>query len=448
MKKRLLLTLLVLIALSGALIFSRIAQVRLAAESYLFGYPLVIMDATRASFQQAYGSKALHRMRTFPSIEFRDIVRPNVDTLYTTGFIDMAEGPWVFDMAGDAPRYQVMQFMDGWTNVFAAPGDRLNGHAEVRLLLVGPGWSGAVPDGLTLTRSPTNIVWLIGRTQTNGVADYALVHALQDKIQLRRLADWQANQTSAEAPLSTVVQPDKAMPPPEQIQAMDSVEFFSRLTNLMRTNPPYAADGPMLAKLQQLGNPQQWNWLDRSCIELGRRLADWKVLREIRQGGPRTRGWATPPALLGNYGTNYPLRAGIAMVGLGANLPQDALYPSANVDADGKPLNGDAHYRMHFNAGQLPPVNAFWSITAYGEDNYFIDNAQRRYAIGDRDALAFNADGSLDIWIQAAAPVEAHRSNWLPVKLGQTFLLNARLYWPKAAALEGKWTMPAIERLP
>lgn len=180
---------------------------------------------------------------------------------------------------------------------------------------------------------------------------------------------------------------------------------------------------------------------------LGRWLADFTVARELKKPRDLVRGWSTPPAILGNYGTFYNARAVVAMVGLGANLPADAMYPNTGLDDSGQALDGSRRYRLHFKATELPPVNAFWSITAYGRDNFFIDNPLHRYALGDRDPLVYNPDGSLDLWVQAEAPAGDKAKNWLPVKSGEPFLLNARLYWPKPAALSGAWGMPALERV-
>jgi len=136
------------------------------------------------------------------------------------------------------------------------------------------------------------------------------------------------------------------------------------------------------------------------------------------------------------------------MVGLGANLPEDAAYPNTALDHQGQSLNGKHRYRLHFAANALPPVKAFWSITAYGADEFLIDNPLQRFAIGDRDPLVFNADGSLDLWVQATPPSQKESAaNWLPVQIGAPFLLNARLYWPEAKALNGQWKMPVLERL-
>ncbi len=441
--------LLMLLGLASVL-YTKAEHIRLGAEAYIYGYPLVIVDATRVHAAQTLGpGNQLHRVRQFPDAGFKGVVRPNVDTLYTSAFIDMAAGPWVFEMAANQLRYEVMPFMDAWTNVFAAPGSRVNGGHGGRFLLVGPDWSGETPPGLTLMRAPTRVVWLIGRTQTNGVADYPLVHRLQDGVTLRKWVDWREGkpeQAMAWQPAS-----QRPLAPVAQMKAMDAGEFFNRLAMLMLDNPPSAADAPMLAKLARIGlapgKPPDWSLLERWAVGWGRWIADWRVAKELKQPRDRVRGWLTPPAMLGSYGAHYNIRAVVAMIGLGANLPADAMYPSADVDASGERLNGDQRYRLHFKPGELPPVHAFWSVTAYGADDFLIDNPIKRHALGDRDPLRFNPDGSLDLLIQASAPEDAMKGNWLPVRAGENFVLNARLYWPKSNALDASWGMPALQRV-
>ncbi|TAK27796.1 MAG: DUF1254 domain-containing protein [Myxococcaceae bacterium] len=414
------------------------------ARAYVFGYPLVIMDVTRAAAALTVGpTNGLLRVRAFPDARFRGVVRPNVDTLYTTAFIDMNDGPFVFEMAPNAVRYELFPFMDAWTNVFASPGTRTAGTAGGRYLLVGPAWQGTPPDGLAVLRAPTRIVWLIGRTQTNGAADYPLVHRLQDAVTLRPLAP---RVTPAWRPAS-----QRPAPPVEQVRAMSTEAFFTRLAALMVDNPPTPADAPMMRRLAALGvapgRPLRWNALDRWSASIGRWVADRAIARRLQNPPNLVRGWSTPPSILGRYGTNYAVRGAVAMAGLGANLPVDAMYPNARVDARGDALDGSHRYRIHFAAGALPPVNAFWSVTAYGADEALLDTGTGRFAVGDRDALRPNPDGSLDLWVQATPPRGEARANWLPVRAGAPFLLNARLYWPRPEALRGTWSMPAVERL-
>ena len=443
------------LVMAGALAW-KADTIRTGAEGYLFAYPLVLVDLTREASALAVGPEnQLRRVRQFPDASFRGVVRPNVDTLYTTAFIDMAAGPLLFEMPPNDQRYELMAFMDAWTNVFASPGTRTSGPGGARFLLAGPRWVGTVPDGLTLLRSPTRIVWLIGRTQTNGASDFAHVHKLQDGITLRPLsgpADAAgAAVVGAAAVAPTAWKPQRAPPPIEQMQALSTEAFFVRLARLMKDNPPAPADAPMLARLARFGvapgQPLQWGLLDRWAVSLGRRVADFSIARALKNPRELVRGWSTPPANVGAFGTDYNTRAGVAMVGLGANLPADAMYPNTRLDAQGQPLNGSHRYRLHFKAGELPPVKAFWSVTAYGADDFLIANPINRYALGDRDPLVRHADGSLDLLVQATPPEGAMQANWLPVKAGEPFLLNARLYWPQAEALNGTWGLPAVERI-
>jgi len=148
---------------------------------------------------------------------------------------------------------------------------------------------------------------------------------------------------------------------------------------------------------------------------------------------------------LGHYGTDYLWRAVVAMVGLGANLPEDAIYPRAAKDAEGQPLSGANKYELRFAKGQFPPVGAFWSITLYNSSQFFVKNPINRFAIGDRDKLAFDEDGSLAIYIQNESPGPTRESNWLPAPK-DAFSLTMRLYWPKRQVLEGTWKPPAVQR--
>jgi hypothetical protein len=442
--------LLVTLLILAAFLFAKSSTIRIGAEATLFGYPLVIMDVTRANFESSIGPEnQLHRARQFPPASFKDVVRMNLDTLYTSAFIDMQKGPWVFEMDANDQRYAVMSFMDAWTNVFAAPGSRSTGNAAQSYLLAAADWQGVTPPGLTLLRAPTQIVWLIGRIQTNGVADYPLVHRLQNGLHLQTLADWRTGRAETREDWQAAL--EKPLPPVQQLQDMNSTIFFQRLALLMKNNPPTTEDGPMLEKLAQIGvrpgQPPNWSRLDRWSVGLGRWIAIKMLDMKLKDPTGLQRGWSTPPANLGQYGTDYSVRAGVAMIGLGANLPADAVYPTARLDATGKPLEGKHRYRIHFNPAQGPPVNAFWSLTVYGDDDFVIDNPQQRYALGDRDPLIFNPDGSLDILLQADAPAENMRNNWLPIKLDRPFLLSARLYWPQMAILKGRWSMPGIERL-
>ena len=455
--KRLVLATLVLVAVITAMLLVMKDKIMLGAEAYLYGYPLVMMETTRIQSAKYIGPENQLRMvRQFPNAQFKEVVRPNVDTLYTTAFISMKEGPWAFEMPANNKRYELMPFMDAWTNVFASPGTRTSGNQGGTYLLAGPEWNGQVPKGMTLLKSPTDMVWLIGRTQTNGTADFATVHELQNRL---RLSKWPqppdslsaSTDSKRDAQPSWQVSTEPSLTPVAQMKALNTTEFFNRLMKLMVSNPPSPEDAPLLARLAQLeikpGQAVHLSGSNALSFSLGRWIANQRVMKALNTKA-QDGSWSYPPLNFGRYGTDYNTRAAVAMVGLGANLPEDAMYPNTVLDHQGQALNGKHRYRLHFAANALPPVKAFWSITAYGADEFLIDNPMQRFAIGDRDPLVFNADGSLDLWVQATPPSQKEAAaNWLPVQMGAPFLLNARLYWPEDKALNGQWKMPVVERL-
>ena len=430
-------------------------HIRFGAQGYVFGYPLVIMDITRENAALSIAPvNVLQRVRSFPDAQFKTVVRPNLDTLYSTAFLDLAQGPLVFDMPFHGLRYEVMTFLDAWTHVFASPGTRTQGTAGGQYFIVGPDWQGTVPQGMTLLRSPTAMAWLIGRTETRGEADFPLVHRLQDGLQL---APWVEGRTtvppSSTSAVSAWQKSTSALTPPlVQMQTMGTVDFFNRLTSLMVANPPFAADAPVLQNLARIGvragQPVSWSWLDDKAVNLGRWITDTQIAKALKEPRGLVNGWSIPPSSLGQYGTDYNTRTVVSMVGLGANLPEDAMYPSTQEDSKGGALQGRLRYRIHFPAGQWPPVHGFWSITAYGLDDFLIDHPSGRHAVGSLRPMVPNPDGSLDVWIQAKAPEGPLQANWLPVNENTTFRLNARLYGPRPEALQGGWKIPAVERLP
>jgi hypothetical protein len=427
-----------------------------AADAYTYGFPLVLMDVTRrvqsAAVRQTTGRGVANQFvhsRAFPDYNFRRVVSPNADTLYSGAWLDLKKGPVVLSLPETGKRYYLMQMMDAWTNVFACPGTRTSGAGKGDFAIVGPDWKGKLPDGVKEIRSPTNMVWLLGRTQTNGKADYEAVHAVQEQYKLTPLSSWKKaaappDETPAESAVNTLTPPNK------QVAAMSAGTFFARLNALMRDNPPSDADAPALKRFAAIGvapgKPFDVSTLDPGVardIERGVRAARESILTQtLKPQANRVNGWNLQTGL-GRYGTDYALRAATAQAGLGANLPEDALYPWTRVDADGRPLTGANRYVLHFAKGQLPPVSAFWSVTLYNPEHFFVDNPIGRYAIGDRDPLKFDEDGSLTLFVQHESPGRDRESNWLPAPEGE-FNLIMRLYWPKNPAADGTWKPPAV----
>ncbi len=426
----------------------------IAIEAYVYAYPALLIELTRRINATRPGSTMNHfaHRPSFPDAGFTDVVRPNADTLYSILWFDVGSEPLVIDVPDSGGRYYLLQMLDQWSDTFASPGSRTTGDGAQRLVLAGPGWQGQLPQGAMLIRSPTASGWIIGRTQTNGVADYAAVHRFQAGLRavpLSRLGqDWK--------PPATAVDPawDLKTPPVDQIEKLDAQQYFGLFAELTQANPPHANDYAVLHRVARLGlqpgrpfvlaelPPQA-----RRAFEAAAAPALQQIKAKVPVMGVRKDGWRTNLTAIGTYGTDYLARAAIAFAGLGANPVEDAIYPSAFGDAQGRPLQSDKRYVLHFAKGQVPPARAFWSLTMYDQRQLFAANPIDRFAIGDRDALKFNADGSLDIHIQRGSPGADKASNWLPAPAGGPFSMNLRLYWPAPEALDGRWWPPALKQI-
>jgi hypothetical protein len=421
----------------------------LAEKAYIYAYPLVLIETTRLSMP----SNHLIHVPAFPDASFRTIVRPNADTLYSTAWIDVSEQPMLLHVADSGGRFYLLQFMDAWTETFADPGKRTTGTAEKWFAITGPGWSGALPKDVVRLDAPTNLVWLLGRTQTNGASDYDNVHAFQHGMRLVPLSEYpgEAQRPGAPPPPRSAAAGPTA---PEQVKAMEPTAFFAAFAQAIKSNPPHADDASMVRDLARIGlvpgqdfdssnlTPEQLKALND-----GAQAAAARIEKFVASGAAVKPGWSSFQGTVGRYGTNYMARAITARVAVGANPAEDAVYIACSADGKGQALNGSMRYRMHFDAANLPPVLAFWSVTAYDKDGYFVANPINRYAIGDRDALKSNSDGSLDLFIQSQDPGPDRKSNWLPSGDG-AFNLMLRLYWPKQAILDGSWRPPNLERVP
>jgi hypothetical protein len=432
----------------------------IARDAYVYAYPALLMDVfmrqgtnyaeptgivTQAPYNQ------FSHARAFPPADFKAVVRPNVDTLYSSANLDLGPEPLVLSVPA-TDRYFMLPLLSLWTDVFAVPGTRTTGRNTAReFLLVGPRWQGQVPAGLEIIRSPTRFVGIGGRTQTNGVADYDTVHRIQAGYKLTPLSSWgKGNYSAPKNKVDPTI--DMKTPPPVQIEKMDAAAYFGRFAELLKDNPPGPFDYPLLHQLERVGFKAGQSFdlnaapsnikqaFERGTNDGGTLVA--KLAKEA--GGEGGKGWVYTTRS-GVYGVDYPYRAAIALCCLGENLPQDAVYPSLSVDSESRPLDGRNSYVLHFDKGKTPPVDAFWSVTAYDTDGYFIPNVLNRLALGDRDKLVTNADGSLDLYIQASTPGSAKEANWLPVDK-KPFTLLMRLYSPKSEFLAGAWTPPLVQK--
>lgn len=431
-------------------------------EAVVYGLPLVIMDITRAKTTNVSSpgefsapvNQFVH-VRAFPDASFKDVVRANVDTLYSSAWLDLSKEPIVLSVPDTKDRYYLMPMIDAWTNIFASPGKRTTGTQAGNYAITGPGWSGTLPAGVTELKSPTNMVWIIGRTQTNGPQDYAAVHAIQDGYSLVPLSSFGKPYTPPEGTVDPAI--DMKAAPVDQLKAMSSAAFFDRMASLLQSNPPPASEAPVLEKLKAIGivpgakfDPSTLDPAVAKGLEQSLPAALEKLTAASKEAGAPVNGWRVPSMILGNFGTDYGTRAVVSLVGLGANLPQDAVYPSAFVDADGQPLDGADRYVIRFDKDATPPVNAFWSITLYDANSFFVANPINRQAISSWMPLKTSADGSLEIYVQAESPGKDKESNWLPAPSSGPFNLTLRMYWPKETApsiVDGSWKPPAVTKV-
>lgn len=432
----------------------------IAVEAYVYLYPLVTMDVTRRQGTNIEPGKRVGRgpmntfshIRAYPTADFREVVRPNFDTLYSSAWLDLTAGPVIVGAPDTNGRYYLLPLMDMWSDVFAVPGKRTTGTKVQKYAVCPAGWSGTLPDGIERIDSPTPYVWLIGRTQTNGPNDYAAVHKVQDGYTLTPLAQWGK---PAEAP-KVVIDPsvDMETPPLVQVNTMPAAKYFTYAMELMTKNPPHVTDWSTLARMRRIGlvpgkefRYEQLPVDVRSVLD-GSPALGLKTMQEKMPTLARVvNGWGMNTDTMGVYGDYYLKRAIVAMVGLGANQCEDAVYPMCFGDADGKPLMGQNKYVLHFEKEQLPPVEAFWSVTMYDAQGFQSANPLNRFAIGDRDALKYNADGSLDLYLQHESPGADRESNWLPSPASGELGVTMRLYAPKAPVLQGHWAPPAVRRV-
>jgi hypothetical protein len=426
---------------------------RLATEAYVYGYPLVLMDVARQVQTAKAPANTFQHKRALPDAASTDVANPNPDMLYSEAWLDLAKEPLVLSVPDTRGRYYVLPMLDAWTNVFQSPGKRTTGTQKGDIAIVGPKWKGELPKDVEEIRSPTEMVWLLGRTQTNGKGDSANVAKIQDQFKLTPLSQWHKPGAKPLAPVPARAGVDVKTPPVEQVAKMDAQTFFTRLAKLLPGNPPAKDDAPVVEKIRQLGivagQPFDMSKLDAASakgVEDGAKAAHDAIVTAAKGStGDLQNGW-TIYWDLGRYGTNYGLRAVVASFALGANAPEDAIFMSTPFDGGGRRLNGANKYVLHFDKGKAPPTDAFWSLALYDDRRLFVANPIDRYAIGDRDKLGFNPDGSIDIYIQNTSPGKDKESNWLPAPK-DNFNLMLRIYSPKSELLSRAWIPPAVKRV-
>lgn len=428
----------------------------LAEEAYTYLYSLVTMDVTRLQLtnpaqrdQIGRGApNTLAHVRAFPDADFRAVVAPNFDTLYSSAWLDLSDGPALISVPDSGGRYYLLPMLDMWTDAFAVPGQRTTGTAAARYLIVPPGWQGEVPPDAQLIPAPTSLVWMIGRTQTNGPADYAAVREFQDGISLTRPDGTQLSTESRPSVAPPSVDP--TVEPLKTVNGLSAVEFFGYAARLIAQHPTHATDFSILARIRALGigpdcafDPSGWDADQLAALEAGAADARDAQLAVVPTLAQVVNGWGMNIHTMGVYGNYYLKRAAVTLVGLGANPAEDAVYPLLVADGNGDQVVGERDYVQHFAADELPPVHAFWSTTMYDKDSFQAANALNRFALGDRDPLTYNDDGSLDIYYGPTDPGGDKTANWLPAPPGPLRIIM-RLYSPRSRVLDGRWAPPPV----
>jgi hypothetical protein len=430
----------------------------IGVDAYLYFYSLVTMDITRkqlTNVERAEGIQApmntFANIPAYPTADMRVVVRPNFDTLYSSGWLDLTKEPMVVSVPDTGGRYYLFPMLDMWTDVFASPGWRTTGTQAASFLVTPPGWTGSVPDNVQQIKAPTPYVWIIGRTKTDGPPDYDAVHKIQAGYKITPLSRWGTTPEAVVGKVDPSV--DMKTPPKIQVDTMSAEKYFSYAAELLKVNPPHSTDEPIVARMKRIGievgRSFDFAKLDSavkkaldSAPKDAQALMKWKVPTLARV----VNYWSMNTDTMGVYGNYYLKRAMVTQIGLGANLPEDAIYPLNLGDETAKPLTGANKYVLHFNQTDLPPASAFWSVTLYDSEGFQVANTLNRFAVSSWMPFKYNADGSLDLYIQNESPGGSREANWLPASKG-AFNLTMRLYAPKQDALTGKWNPPPVVKV-
>lgn len=422
----------------------------IAKEAWLYayapiqGYQTMYNQTLNPQFPGYVGgfNRFRHYARAFTPAD-TDIVTPNNDTPYSWAWLDLRAEPMVVSLpAVAAPRYYVNQWFDLYTHNFAYTGVRSTGREAGNYLFVGPRWKGEVPKGITkVFRAETDIVGTLTRTQLNGADDIPAMQAVQAQFRIIPLSQFAG--TPAPAALPPVKGPawDKA--------SAEGIGFIGYFNSLLPYMPAVASEKAQFERFAKIGiapgkpfDPASLSPEMRSAIEDGVKEASGELARTALAETDSKDMFGTREAL----GSNYVMSRSIgAMLGIYANSKEEAMYASQQTGPDGKVPDGNRKWMIRFPAGQLPPVNEFWSITMYKlPERLLVDNAINRYSIGGRTpGLKQNPDGSLDIYLQSDNPGPDKASNWLPTPKGP-FFFAARFYGPRASLLDGSWKLPPM----
>jgi len=399
-----------------------------AREAWIFALPLIEMASIRSGARGR--PNQLHHTRMLITPAERRVTAPNNDTLFSEAWLDLTRGPLVLRVPPTGSRYMSVQIMNMYTDVDATLSRRTIGDQGGLFTIIGPGQ----PDsGENTVRLSTPHGWMLVRTLVDGPADLPAAHGVQDGLQLS----------------------GPSVEPPGRFadRHADAAAYFAAAAALMAADPPRSADTGLLDRIAPLGltaksgfdsralTPAQWKNVEAGVVAAKAQMMSFAA------GQQYIDGWTYPKANVGAFGQDYLFRANVALVGIGANTPAEAMYMHPRGEDRRNAFNGDGLYRLSLEA--TPPVDGFWSLTMYeltSEGQRFLtENPINRYSIGDRTpGLKRRADGGLDLWIGRSDPGGDRTANWLPAPSKGPFFMSMRAYWPKAELRDGRYRLPPI----
>lgn len=424
-----------------------------AEAIYDYAYPLVIMKISQdmmfsVPFRPASHANHFIHFKRLAMPQNRAVVLGNRNTLYSVGWVDLSKGPVRFEIPDMGARYYVMPLLDAWTNTFRSLGSRTTGQDAQKYLLVNNTWQGEAPAEYEVIVCPTNMVWITGRIQADNPEDAVAASIVQSAYQLQTDQEALGNGDPFEGFVPTFKAMEVKKPVPFSLQ-MSPQTFYDQFLVQWASNASPQQDAPMLALLAKAGLQTGLSYTSlpvatQQVLAEGMTNKQKGYLTAFYQGDKQEAAWTFNREQMGTWGTDYQRRAYWAMWGLGANLVEDAVYGVSQLDATMQPLDGGSTYKLHFAADDIPPTNAFWSVTTYDKEGYLEANELHRYSLGSNHKLNHNSDGSVDLYLSNKRPANEN-TNWVPSPKAH-FKVLLRIYWPKAEALNGSWELPPLEK--
>ncbi|MBN2220096.1 MAG: DUF1254 domain-containing protein [Kosmotogaceae bacterium] len=425
-----------------------------ARQAYIFAFPM--LENYRTMVLQAVIPNSFNEFEHLQGLlgpEFREIVRPNNDTVFSAAWLDLRNGPVIIEIPSICERYFSVQFIDMYTHNFAYAGTRTTGCRKLTVMVNGPSSFVEISDEVDeVFTSEGNFVFCIVRISVNPEmpGDINAVMKIQNSFMIEPFGAFYGSQTSSS-------NKSIAFPHFSQEKA-ESAGFISYLNFLLGQLEIHPSEKALIERFGLIGIgpnlPFNENDLQPemiTAIEKGIEDAMSTIFRPFEKLGVTKNGWSLTKRIFGNRQQmqgKYEIRAAAAYVGLYGNDLEEAYYPISYVDADNEAYDGSNYdYKIHFESHEIPPVEpgGFWSITMYGDDQFMVPNPIDRYSIGDRSRLSYNDDGSLDIYIQHDSPGPDLESNWLPAPNGP-FSLSLRMYLPSPRALDPLYCPPGVAK--